>query len=85
VDDALFMGGFEGFRDLRGDGERLIHGHRTSRDTIGQRLSFNELENETGRPFEGQDIVDRADVDVVQRGENFCLTLKTLHALGISV
>src|SRR5262245_15111790 len=77
------MRGFERLRDLPGDRQRFVQAQRSPRDAVGQSLTINEFQHQTRRPFKVLDVVYRSNVNVIQRGENLCLALKTPDALDI--
>ena len=45
---------------------------------------FQQLHGDEGNVLEGIDLVDGADVRMVQRGGGACLALKALNRLGIA-
>jgi len=58
------MGAVEGIGDLCGEFERLIEGKRALLDAGGQCLALDQLHHHVAGP----DIVERADVRMIQRG-----------------
>ncbi len=94
VDDTFFVSGIETVRDLACDRQRFRDrkavarpAHR-SRQTVRERFTFDELEDEsaharTWRTGGLLDPVDRADVRMVERGEHARLAVEPRHALGI--
>ena len=46
----LFVGGLEGFGDCPAIVQRFVEGQRPRGDALGERLSFDELENRARTP-----------------------------------
>ena len=84
MDDALLVRGFERRRDLARDAQRLVERKsgrraRTLREQLGQRLAFDQLHHQVVGP----DVVQRADVGMIQRRHRACFPLEALgEALG---
>jgi hypothetical protein len=72
MDDALLVRGLERVGDLVGDRQRLVERHRTVVDAVGERRPLDQLHHE----IVGADVVDVADVRMIQRrdGVDFTLT-----------
>jgi len=49
VDDALLMRGLKSFGDLLGNEQRFIDGNRPFRDTVSERLAFDQLHDECAK------------------------------------
>jgi hypothetical protein len=74
VDNALLVGGFEGIGDLAGDRERLVQRDRACFDPLGQRRPLYQLHHQVV----GTDVIDLADVGVIQRRHRARLALETV-------
>ncbi len=71
MDDPLLVRLFQGFCDLGGDLESFVSGDGPSCDARGERFSRNELEDEIVRAPGLLESVDRSDVRMVERREDF--------------
>jgi hypothetical protein len=80
MDDALLMRGLQRFRHLAGDCQRFVERYRPIRDSLGERWAFDQFHDEIIWP----DIVERADVRVIQRGHGARLPLEALAELGVA-
>jgi len=83
VRDAVRVGGGNRLGKGQRDPQKLVQGHSTGRDEVGDRLAPHELHGEVVAPVALLDGVDGDDVRVVDRGENPGLAAKALDALGI--
>ena len=83
VDDAFLVRGFECFGDLSGDGERFINRQRPLADAIREGLAIDQFEDEEVSPVRLVDAVDRADVRMVQRGEDLRFAAEARETIGI--
>ena len=52
MDDALLVRGFERFRDLLRDRKCFIHRIGPLRDPVSERRAFDQLHDESARPFD---------------------------------
>ena len=66
MDDPLLMRRFQGFRDLLGNGQRLINRDRPLLDPLCQRRSFNQFQDQRLLAFRFFQPVDVPDVGMVQ-------------------
>ncbi len=66
VNDTFLVGGIKSVRDLNTDFEECIHRERTSGNTVPERFTFEQLHHEEKLAFVFPDIVNRADVGVIQ-------------------
>ena len=73
VHDAAFVGGFEGVGDLVGDAQSGVERH----GSFG-RLAFDVFHHQVI----GADVVDLADVGMVERGDGFGFALEAFGELG---
>ncbi len=83
MDDPLLVRGLEGRRDLARDAERLVDGKRPARDALGQRLAFDELQDERLGAARLLEAVDVRNVRMVERGEDLGLALEARQPLRI--
>jgi hypothetical protein len=88
MDDPLLVRGFQRFGDLLGNGQRFVDWNGTSRNTVSERLAFDELHDE--RAYVGSgfsrtffESVDRRDVRVIQGREDFRFALETGYPIRI--
>ena len=84
MDDAVLVRRFERFRDLAGDVQRLRQWQRPGRDPTGERRPIDELEDEIPALVHDFDAVDRADVRMIERGEDLGLALEPRDAFGVA-
>ena len=66
------------------DADGLGDVQRRERDPLGERRPFDQLQNQRGRAARLFDAVNRRDVRMAQRREDFRLALKARGALGIA-
>ena len=76
-DDPRVVRGIERRRDLPRDAQRLVEGQarrqpRTLRKHVRERLALDQLHDEVV----GTDVVQRADVGMIQRRNGACLALE---------
>ena len=83
MNDASLMCGLERVGDLAGDGDGLVERDWALRDQIRQGRSLDQLKNQGACVVSFFQAVDRGDVRVVQRREDFGLTLEPGEAVGI--
>ena len=77
VNDAALVRGLQRRRRSAAQcSARPSGGSRSARDTLGQRLAFDELQDEAADARAVFDAVDRADVRMVERGEQPGFTLE---------
>ena len=86
--DAAFVRGVERVGNLPRDGARVLERKGAVDQAIGERRPLDELEHQGARvPADvGRAVVnavDRADVLVIQRGEQLGLTLEAGEAIGV--
>jgi hypothetical protein len=65
------------------DQQPLVERNGPARDTLGERRSVDQLEDERGDAARVFEAVDAADVRVVQRREDLRFASKARHAFGI--
>jgi hypothetical protein len=66
MDDAALMGGLERRRNLPCDGERLLDGQPAAGESLGERRTLDELEDEAADAVGLLEPVNRADVRMVE-------------------
>src|SRR5437763_1964310 len=83
MDDSLLMCSFERLRDLLRDGERLVDGNRSACDAAIETLAVHEFQHEELLAVRFVQPVDRADVRMVEGGEDLRLTPESSEPLGV--
>ena len=87
MDDAAFMCRVEAVHDLAGDRDRLITREWMSCslpfDTLGERLSLDQLENERVNARMLLQPINRGDVGMIERGERARLALEPSQPIRI--
>ncbi len=83
MDDAFGMGCVECIGDLDAQGQNQLSLHRTPRDAVLQGRSIQELHRYEGLPTLLVNLVDGADVRVVQSRCGLRFPLETRQSLGI--
>ena len=81
--DALAVRLVEPIRDLDGDLERLIERQRAPLQPLGQRVPLQVLHDQEVDPVLLTDVVERANVRVVQAGDGLRLALEPLLEIGV--
>ena len=77
MDDPFLMRGVERVGDLPRDRDRLGDRQWPTRQTIGERRSFDELENQRRDAIGFFQPVNRADVGMIERGHESRFTSET--------
>ncbi len=77
MNDALVVCGFERVGNLASDCERFIQWDRSGFDPVGERRSFDHLHHEVV----GSDVVQRTDVEMIERRGSPSLALETFVEL----
>jgi hypothetical protein len=83
VDDPLAVRLVERIGDLTGDVERLFDRQRTFVEPLAQRFPVEVLHHQVRRAVSVADVVEGADVRVVQRGDALRLAIEPRLELGI--
>ena len=83
MNDPLLRGPLQGFRDLLRDRERFLDGNGPLRDPIRERRALNQFEHERRRAVGLLQPVNLGNVRVIQRGEDFGLTLEPRQFLPV--
>ncbi len=80
---APFVGGLEGVGDLAGNRQRFVEPNRTVRDPVRQRVALDELEHDRRHAVGLFEPVDRADVWMVDAGQQLRLAVKSRESIGV--
>ncbi len=83
MDDALRVCGVERVGNLDAQIEHCFDLQRLARDAVPECLSLQQFHGDEGSPIGLVDLVDRADVRVVQRGHGFGFPLKAAESLCV--
>ena len=76
MDDALPVCRLKGVRDLDAEAEYLCERQRSTFETCRQRLTFEQFEHEVLGVVLAADVVQAADVRVIERGDRLGLALE---------
>lgn len=85
MQDAALLGRLQRRGDRRADAQRLLYGQRKLRDPDGQRLSFELLHDEGADVALRADVVEGADVRMIEAGNGARLALLARPQSGIPV
>ena len=69
MDNAFAVGRLESLGELTCDLQRLANRNRSSRESIGERRAFDQLEDQCEPAVDLFDAVDRGNVGMIERGE----------------
>ena len=83
VDDALGMSRVESVGDLDAQIEHRLDLQRPARDQVPKRLSLQQFHRDKGSPIGLINLVDGADVRMVQSGGSLGLPLETAESLCV--
>ena len=83
MDDTLRMRCVQCVSDLDAQIEHRFDLQRLARDPVPESLPLKQLHGDEGSPIGLVDLVDRADVRVVQGGRSLCLPLKATEGLRV--
>ena len=78
MDDPFAVCAFQRAGDLRGEPQRVLDVQGSARDPVSQRFTLEVLHDEELDAVLLADVVKRADVRMVQRGDALRLALETL-------
>ena len=84
MNDALLVRGRESVRDLRGDLDRFARRDGAPSETVAQRLAFQQLRDEVGRPVVIADVIDGEEVGMVEHPGRARLLFEALQLLLIA-
>ena len=83
MNNALLMGGFERLGDLSGDGQGFINRDGPFGNPVGQLRSLDEFEDQGLRVTGRFQTVNRADIGVIQRRQDFGFALEPSETVRI--
>ena len=83
MDDPFAMRGLESRRNAGGAPQCLAQRHRAPEEALLQRFSFDELENQDRRVLSLDDVEERADVGMVDVGDEARFALNAHETIGI--
>src|SRR5262245_1834588 len=83
MDDALLVRSFERGRDLLCEHKCFVERNRFSRDALSKRLAIDQLHHDGIFAVGFFETVDLCDAWMVERCENFRLTLESSQALSV--
>jgi hypothetical protein len=83
MDNAPLVRRFERFGDLLRDWQHLIDGDRAARDPLGKVFALDQLHDQRRDAVGLFDPVDRRDVRMIQRREEFRFALKARQPVRI--
>jgi hypothetical protein len=84
MNDPVLVSCLERFGDLTRDCERFGDRDWSRRDALGERVAVDEFQNQSRRTAQIVQVVDGADVWMVQRCEESGFAIETAAALGIA-
>ncbi len=84
MDDALAMRLVERVGNLGGNLQRLVERERPLLETRRERLAVEMRHDKVVRAIDMPDVVDAADVRMVQRGNGSCLLFESGAKIGIA-
>ena len=84
MDDPLQVCRGERVGYLYGVAQHLVEAHGPPRETVGQRLAIAMLHDEEMDPVLMPDVVERADVGMVQRGDRAGFAVESFAPDGIA-
>ena len=83
MNDPALVRRFERLGDLLRDGQGFAEWNWSARNLLGQVIALDEFHYERGGAAALFEPVDRGDVRVIQRGENFGFALKAREPVSI--
>jgi hypothetical protein len=83
MDDALLVRGFKSVRDLFRDRQCLVERDRSASNALGQIVALDEFHHQRRDAFALFQAVDGRNVRMIQRGEDFGLSLKSGQSVSI--
>jgi len=84
VHNSAFVGVFQGIRDLFCYTDCLIDGNRARLDAISERRTFHELHHQRTSAARIFEAIDRSDVGMIERGEDFGFALEASHSISVA-
>ena len=83
MDDVFAVRGVEGVGDFDGEAEQDVHFEGTSGDAVLQGQAVEVLHGDEGLSIFFADVVDGADVGMIQSGSSFGFATETLESLTV--
>src|SRR5664279_4096144 len=83
MNDAFVVGCFQSIGNLDSEIEKLRNRDRLSRNTALQSLAFEKFHSDKGAAFEFADVIDGADIGVIQSGCRTSFAAKALDCLRV--
>ena len=83
MDDPLRVRGLERVGDLDGEVKQFVRLERLARNAMLQGLSLQQLHRDEGLAFVLVDVVNRADVGMVERGRRLRFPLESFQSLPV--
>jgi hypothetical protein len=83
VNDAAGMGSVERISDFDPQGQRCLEFQGAARDHVLEGHAIKELHNEEGAPVVLANVMDRADVGMVESGRSLGFATETLERLMV--
>src|SRR5215510_7102981 len=83
MNDSVLVRSFKGLTNLPRDIESVPYGQAALLQPFCQRLSFNELEDQTLRAFEFHEVIDRCNVGVIQGCQQLRFPLGTTDTFSV--
>jgi hypothetical protein len=83
MDDAFRVRRIKPIRNLRRDIHQRLGIHRPSRDAMFERLAFEHFHGEIRPPFVLADLINSADIGMIQRGRRASLPLEAFESLRV--
>src|SRR5208337_2099952 len=83
VDDSLGVRGIESISDFDAEIQERLHLHGTTRNAVLQRRTLQILHGNERLPPRFANVINGADVGMVQGRRCLCLSLKTRQCLSV--
>jgi len=74
---------FKRFANLFGERQRFVSGNRAGVDAFGKRGAFDQFHDESVGGAGIFEAVDRGNIGMIERGEEFCFAAEAAQAIGI--
>ncbi len=84
MDDVLLVRRFDRVSDLNGQPQRLIGPDGAVRDTLGQRLAFDQLEDQELLRVGLLEAIDCRNIRVIEGRQHLRFALEAREAIGIA-
>ena len=83
MNDSFLVCGRQGFCDLPRDFHGLIRGDRCARNPFRERFAFDKFKNQEVCVAVFLEIIDCADVGMIERRKNLRFPLKSCDTIGV--